>query len=142
MLTAVIHPGAIGDLVLALPLVQTLARTSGPVELVAAGDRAAALARRGAVSAGWCIDGLPLAELFVPGRTTAEISLRLAEWLDRFDCVVSAYPSETFTANLRRICRGRVGAVNVQPAAIEASGLHASDFIHRQMFDSPTPLPH
>lgn len=128
-----------GDVLLALPLMQSLVATGrGPVELVTAGDMGTTLAGRCAAATGRSLDSLPLAPLFAPVATAPE---SLLDWLSRFDEIVSAYPSEMFTANVRRAAPARVTQLDARAAAIEASGLHASEFLHRQLFTGPAPFP-
>ena len=143
MRTALIHPGAIGDLVLTLPLVQTLARRErNAVELVASSQRAQLFAGRSAVSSARSLDDLPLAELFdSSAQPPVRVSEKLADWLAGCQRIIVGLPSEAFVANLRLVFTGPVVALDVRPSAIEASHLHASEFLHRQLFDSPPPTP-
>ncbi len=151
MQIAVIHPGALGDLLLALPLVQSLAEQGGPVTLFAAGGRAEFLAGRSAVSAGRSLESPALTALFGDGGGRSAgtgqggSGGRDEAWpLADFARVISGVPDERFNCNLAAALPGaRVDRLEVRPAAIERSGLHASEFLHRQVFgaDAEAPLP-
>ncbi len=145
MKVAFIHSGALGDLILSLPVLQTLRRDEAEqIDLFAAGERARFLAGRSVVNNGHSLDSGQFAALFNDQIDADSVPSELRDSLSGYEDIVSAYPSEKFTRNLKAVTgRGHLRDVDVQPDHIDHGGCHASEFLHRQLFGmlAATPLP-
>ncbi|MCG3177868.1 MAG: hypothetical protein BIFFINMI_00190 [Phycisphaerae bacterium] len=144
MLVAMIHSGALGDLILTLPVAQTLcAEEAECVELFAVEGRALFLAGRSAVTAGHSLEGLPLTELFRDDFDSSRAPEIVRATFRGFEDVINAYPSEKFARNLAAASMTHIRSLDTRPTSIEHGGVHATEFLHRQLFGNfvqvPTP---
>jgi len=128
----VVRPGALGDVLLTLPVLEALQARYPQAAIEVMGNLAVLrlLVGRSVVSAVSSFDRADLGALF---RHEAIPSAALHRYLDQFDIIVSyAAPlSHVFAHNLARLTRGRVVSFDAQPGA--DVGVHMSDYLQRPL---------
>ena len=102
----VIFPGALGDIILALPAIEAISRAHAfaPLELMARAELVRLLAGRSAVSRGHSIDRQDVAKLFNPVHSGAD------GFFSRFRAIESFFAGDdaNFRANLQAVSGGAV----------------------------------
>jgi ADP-heptose:LPS heptosyltransferase len=135
-----IHPGALGDVLQALPALAALRSLDGGRRVVVAAQPRLArlLVGAGAADAGLSFDGLGLEHLFADGEIPDEVRARLAA----FDRVVSWFGArgEPFPARLRGLVRGAVVAPPVPDGPV-AVWRHLLATVAPWGARAPDPLP-
>lgn len=123
--TLLIKPGALGDTILALPLVRALRLAGGEVHVMGRPEYWAVALQDGCASRALSLDLLDLAPLFDDGR---EIPADLAAFLRNYDRVIAFWQTgaQAFERGLRRagVRDARVAAPFPEPG-----GLHAADHL-------------
>jgi ADP-heptose:LPS heptosyltransferase len=127
----VIRPGALGDVLLTLPALQTLSAAFPQSSIELMGTLAAVqwLPGRSVVQTVSSFDRADLATLFQP-EDPAGASLR--QYLDSFDLILSyaAAPEHVFSRNLARSARGRVLVLDARPPAAH---MHMSLYLQQPL---------
>jgi len=139
MRVLLIRPGALGDVLLTLPVVQALHSQWPDITIDMMGNPAVLrlLCGRTAVHAVWSFDGLDIGPMFHPeARPTSE----LGERFGGYDVTISyAGPADgVFARNLTRIAQGRV--IHWDARAGSHIGMHMSEFLQRPLLELGVPL--
>lgn len=127
-----VRPGALGDVLLTLPVVQALELHWPQATIEAMGDPAVLrlLCGRGAVGAVWPFDGLDVGPMFRPdGALTPELSRRFGG----YDVIINyAGPADSvFARNLSRVARNRIVHCDARPSPQMC--VHMSEFLQRPL---------
>jgi ADP-heptose:LPS heptosyltransferase len=127
----VIHQGALGDFILALPALETLRKNFPHARTIIIGyPRILELVDQRFYADGTIsVDRREMVSLFVPGRP---LDPSLSQVLDQFDLIVVFGKDEEgmFIGNLKRVCRGSLLHINSFPRWGEK--IHLSEHLLRQ----------
>jgi ADP-heptose:LPS heptosyltransferase len=129
----VIRPGALGDVLLTLPTLQTLSAAFPQASIELMGNLAVVqwLPGRSVVQAVASFDRADLAALFQP---EAKPAASLQEYLGSFDLILSyaTAPEHVFARNLARLARARVLVLDVRPQDVP---MHMSMYLQQPLAD-------
>ena len=127
----VIHQGALGDFILALPALETLRQAHPHAKSVVMGyPRILQLVeKRFYADEILSVDQKGMASFFVPGGV---LDSQLSHYFETFDLIVVFGREEegTVTGNLKRVCRGRVLHIPSFPPRDEK--VHLTDYLVKQ----------
>jgi len=127
----VIHQGALGDFILALPALETIRKAFPHARSVIMGyPRILELARERFYAEDiFSVDQRGMASFFIRGGT---LDLPLSQFFETFDLIVvfGKDGEGTFIGNLRRVCQGRILHIHSFPSWDEK--VHLTDHLLRQ----------
>ncbi len=134
----IVRPGALGDVILTLPLVQALHSqcTEATIEMMGNAAVLRLLCGRTAVHAVWSFDGLDVGPMFQPDAVlTGDLSRRFGG----YDLIINyAGPADSvFAHNLSRVARGRLLHCDARPGA--HISMHMSEFLQRPLHSLGVP---
>jgi ADP-heptose:LPS heptosyltransferase len=127
----VIHQGALGDFILALPALETLRKTFPHARTIITGyKRILELVDQRFYAEGiLSIDRREMVSFFVPGRP---LDPSLSQLFDPFDLIVvfGRDVEGTLIGNLKRVCRGPI--LHITPFPLGDEKIHLTDHLLRQ----------
>ncbi len=128
----VIRPGALGDVILTLPALQTLQARFPEATIEVMGNPPVLqwLLERSVVRAVSSFDRADLIELFQP---EAQIEPSLRQYLDQFDLIISyaTSPEHVFARNLARVAWSKVICWDARPG--QALQMHMSAYLQQPL---------